>query len=278
MRRTLALAALLALSLPLPVAAQQPRRTPLQSTPTSIFHSTLVANLPTTTTLGKGILQFEISHRFVPPVSRGVNALWGLDGPAEDRLGLSWAPTGRAMVHIERSNLNDNLELGGRIRLAEGTAGGMPVAAAVAAGFAWNTDPPSAPGVVDNETQAYAQLVLDALLGGRFAVDVVPSVLRNPRLEDPDPVTTFSLGLAGQAYVARSVSLFGEWVVSEARPQQEHDAGTFGLELQTRGHFFKLLMTNTVEMNPTQLLAGTPFPFQPNEWRFGFTITRRFGL
>jgi hypothetical protein len=27
-------------------------------------------------------------------------------------------------------------------------------------------------------------------------------------------------------------------------------------------------------MNPTQVLGGTPVDFEPDEWRFGFNLTR----
>ena len=57
-----------------------------------VFHSTQSANLPTTETLRGGNWLFEISHRFSPRISEGVGALWGLDGPVYNRLGLSFAP------------------------------------------------------------------------------------------------------------------------------------------------------------------------------------------
>ena len=71
-----------------------------------------------------------------------------------------------------------------------------------------------------------------------------------------------------------SVSFLTEWIVSEAQAENANDGGTFAVELETRGHFFKIVLTNQTRLNPTQVLGGTPFDFQPDEWRLGFNITR----
>jgi hypothetical protein len=70
------------------------------------------------------------------------------------------------------------------------------------------------------------------------------------------------------------VSLLAEWIVTEERVGLENDAATVGVELETRGHHFKLLLTNQARMNPTQHLGGTATDFEPDTWRFGFNITR----
>ena len=69
-------------------------------------------------------------------------------------------------------------------------------------------------------------------------------------------------------------ALLAEWLMSPERTDLEHDAATFGLEATTRGHVFKLLVTNQARLNPTQALAGSPVEFAPDEWRAGFNITR----
>ncbi|GMV06573.1 MAG: hypothetical protein AMXMBFR53_28490 [Gemmatimonadota bacterium] len=242
--------------------------------PVAVFHATQSANLATAETLRRGEWLFEISHRFLPRVSDGSAALWGLDGPVFNRLGLAYAATDRLMVGVLRTNLADNLELNAKLRFAEGGRESVPFMLALNGGVAWNTGLPDDGGLEDNERQAYVQLVANALLADRFAVGVVPTLLANPRVEDADAGSAFSLGLHGQLYVSEQVSLLGEWLVAEEREGLEHDAGTFGVELETGGHFFKLILTNSARMNPTQFLGGTPFAFEADEWRLGFNVTR----
>ena len=49
---------------------------------------------------------------------------------------------------------------------------------------------------------------------------------------------------------------------------------SFGIEMETGSHFFKLVLTNTTRMNLTQFLGGTPHPLDPDAWRVGFNVTR----
>jgi hypothetical protein len=239
-----------------------------------LFQSHQSANLATTETLRGGNWLFEISHRFAVPMSEGSKELWGIDGPAVIRLGLGFAPTDRVLLGIIRTNNEDNLELNGRARFLEASLGGTPVHLAAAVGGAWNTDPVLSEGAEDNEFQFYAQLVANALIADRLAVGLAPTYLRNPRIRDFETNNTSSLGVYGQWYLGGTFSLLGEWIFSEEIPDLEHDTGTFGLEIRTRGHHFKIVATNQPAINPTQHLAGSPYPFTLDELRLGFNITR----
>ena len=248
-----------------------------------IFHSPQSANLPTAETLPKGQWLFEISHRFFPPVSEGADALWGFDGPVINRLGLAYAASDRVMLGVLRSNLSDNLELNAKARVFEGGSDAVPVMIGLMGGVAWNTEAPTGAGADENESQQYAQLMLNTLLGERLAVGIVPTLLRNPTIEDADSETVFVLGLHGQLYLSDRMSFLAEWIISEDRsgPQhpdpnaQAHDSGSFGIEIETRGHFFKVVLSNQQRLNPTQVLGGTAYEFTPGEWRVGFNIQRK---
>ncbi len=239
-----------------------------------VFHSVQSANLPTAETLAEGTWLFEISHRFLPPVSAGASALWGLDGGGIIRFGLNYSLSDDIMLGLLRTNLEDNLEFNGKFGAYEGGSEALPFKLGVMAGVALNTDPSSVEGAEDNEAQLYGQLMFNVLVGDRLAIGVVPTYLRNPRIRDFDSENAFVLGLHGQVYVTGSLSFLAEWVVSEERAEGENDSGTFGIELETRGHFFKIILTNQTRLNPTQVLGGTPFDFKPDEWRLGFNITR----
>lgn len=276
----LALAATLAAGLaPKPAGGQDrpvnwQRQREATRPPVTVFHATQSANLPTAETLGRGEWLFEISHRFVPPVSGGADVLWGLDGPVVNRLGLAYAVSDRAMLGVLRSNLRDNLEMGGKVRILEGRGDGTAWMVALAGGVAWNTEVPDAPGFDGSETQAYAQGVADVRLGDRLALGLVPTVVRNPRIEDVERATALALGAHAQLHLSTVASVFAEWVATGSRPGQEHDPGTVGIELETGGHFFKLVLTNQTRMNPTQVMGGAPHPFTPRQLRLGFNVTR----
>ncbi|MEJ2204471.1 MAG: DUF5777 family beta-barrel protein [Gemmatimonadota bacterium] len=270
---------LLTLAMPLRADAQDrpagwQRRAEATPIPVTVFHSTQSANLPTAETLRKGEWLFEISHRFLPPVSDGADALWGLDGPIYNRLGLAYAPADRVLVGVSRSNLDDNVELGAKVRVWEGAAASVPVMIALNGAVAWNTEADTLAGAEDNELQAYGQIVLNALLADRVALGVVPTLLHNPRIQEAVSESVFALGLNGQIYLSDHVSVLGEWVLTEERENLVYDPVAVGVELETGGHFFKIVVTNSARMNPSQFLGGAPFEFTPDEWRLGFNVTR----
>jgi hypothetical protein len=239
-----------------------------------IFESHQSANLPTTESLRGGNWLFEISHRFASPLSEGSQAFWGIDGPAWIRLGLAFAPVNGVLLGVIRTNNEDNVELNARARFLEAALGPVPVQVALTAGTAWNTDPILTQGAVDNEFQFYGQLVANTRVWESLALGLAPTYVRNPRIRDLDPENTVSLGVYGQWYLGDTFSLLGEWIFSEKIPDFEHDTGTFGVEIRTRGHHFKIVATNQPAINPTQHLAGSPNPFTLDELRLGFNITR----
>ncbi|MEQ9397641.1 MAG: DUF5777 family beta-barrel protein [Longimicrobiales bacterium] len=244
--------------------------------PVTIFLSDHAANLPTAATLRDGTFQFEISHRFGPPVSEGADALFGFDGPVINRIGLSMGVSDEVTVGVLRSNLSDNLEFNAKARVGQGGGGSMPFMVALKGGLAFNTQLPDAPGIDGSEPQWYGQVILNGKVGSDLAIGVVPTVLGNPDIDAEEKGTTVSVGVNGQLYLTRRTSLLAEWIFSEEQTNRPYDSGTFGVEMRVGGHFFKLVLTNQQFMNPTQHLTGASRKFEPDEWRVGFNITRRF--
>lgn len=262
MRRTLLAAALLTASTPFASAAQD------------VFHSTQAVNLPTAVVMPQGSWLFEISHRFDKEISSGASDFWGLDGPAYNRLGLSYSISDRVALGVLRTNVEDNYDVSLKVGALSGGPDPVAFEVAVLGGVAWSTEVFEVDGAEDNEMQAYGQLIVNALLGERVALGLVPSYLYNPRLEDFDEESAFALGINGQIFLTGAMSFIGEWLLSEEREGQEYDPATFGIEFETRGHFFKLILTNQALLNPTQYLGGTPTKFEADQWRFGFNIQR----
>lgn len=253
---------------------QWQRRVEPTRPPVTLFHATQVMNLPTAGTLAKGEWQFEIAHRFYPAVSEGADAFWGLDGPVNMRLGLGFAPSNRILVTLARSNFMDNWDLQAKVGALETEVGPLPLMLALQAGAAWTTDVADREAGDSGNFQYYGQLILNTMVGDRLALGVVPSYLHNVLLEPVDPVQDLFWGFYGQLYLTRILSVMGELNVGENRGELENNAGAFGIEMETGGHFFKIFLTNSVRLNPSQYLVGTDFPFEPEEWRLGFAITR----
>jgi hypothetical protein len=223
-----------------------------------------------------GELLFEISHRFSPTLSSGPDTFWGLDGPVNNRLGLAVGVHDRVMLGITHSNLDRNLDLSTKVRMAEGTGGATQWMLGLMGGVAINPGPDAFGAFDSRSLQYYVQGILDLRVAEDLALGVVPSVLHNVDPLDSESQTSAGLGLHVQFYINEAVSVLGEWqfVESNSAPAFGRDAGSLGVEFETGGHFFKLLVSNSTRMNPSQFLAGAADSFDPDNWRFGFNITR----
>ena len=69
------------------------------------FKTTRLVDQHTLETVGPRTLDFRISHRFGAINSGSYNA-WGIDGPANIRLGLEYSPNGRFMFGLGRSSFD----------------------------------------------------------------------------------------------------------------------------------------------------------------------------
>lgn len=245
----------------------QRRQAPTQVR-TAPFPATMAVNLPTTETLEAGEFLFEVAHRFNGVIESGSDNFWGLDGGAQMRLALAWAPVDRVMVSLSRSNLDDNLDFGIRGRLFT-REGGIPFAVGVAGGIARNTEVPEG-----TETQLHAAAVVDLALTDRLSLGIVPGIVTNPNVRDPDDENAVFLGGHARLELTDGFSLIGEWVGANDESGADHGSGAFGIELETGGHFFKIVAGNSIRLNPSQAFVGADDPFEAGQLRIGFNIVR----
>lgn len=240
----------------------------------SLFHSTRSLNLPTAETMQKGVFQFDISHRFLPPLSEGTKGLWGLDGPAHIRFALGYAPTNSLMVTLARSNENDNLDLEMKYGGVAIDNDWLPLMLGLVGGASWNTDVAGRTAGDHRNFQFYGQLVANTVVDGRLGIGVVPAFVHNAVVEEADATQTFSLGLYSHYYLSDLLALIAEWNLSESLEGSPHNAASIGFHLETGGHFFKIFLTNATSLNASQFLPGATNAFVADELRLAFNIVR----
>lgn len=244
--------------------------------PLQLFHSTHSIILPTTETLQKGDLEFEVSHRFIPTISDGSKELFGFDGPANIKLGLSYGITDDLICGISRSNVNDNLEFICKYRVFGIRNEIVPVVLAVRGAAVWNTDPIGAGRKASDNSnfQYYGQLILNAMFDNKLGIGIVPSVLYNSDIYNPTKKSSFTFGTNIQYYLATWFSLLAEWNPTVSGYRNLYDSFSFGFELETGGHFFKIIAANNSNLNTSQFLGGSDLDITAKNLRIGFNITR----
>ena len=242
--------------------------------PLQLFHSTHSIILPTTETLQKGDLEFEVLHRFIPTINDGSKELFGFDGPANIKLGLSYGVTNDLVAAVSRSNVNDNLEFIVKYRVFGYDNDLLPFVIGVRGAAVWNTDPRIG-RVGDNRNfQYYTELILNTLINKKLGIGIVPAFLYNSDIYSKDRETSFTLGSIIQYYFSSSFSVLAEWNPTISGYRNLYDSFSFGFELEIGGHFFKIIATNNSALNTSQYLGGSDLAIQGKNLRIGFNITR----
>lgn len=275
--------------LPFLISAQPKweRSAPPKKAGVELFHSTIVANLHTAETLKKGDFQVEISHRFINFISDGYDAFYGLDGPVHIRLALGYGIIDRLTVTLGRSNLLDNLDLQLKYKALELNNKILPSIFTIQGGAAVNTEIPESLGrdKLDGDNfQYYAQLIYNTMLfNKRLGVGVVPSYLYNSDIFNPEKQYTFTLGNYYQFYFNIKWSIWIEYnpiitgyqgPIEFSATEKSYNSLTFGFDVETGGHFFKIFLTNNSRINLSQFLVGADDSARSGDWRIGFVIIR----
>jgi hypothetical protein len=254
-----------------------------------LFHSTETANFPTTETLGKYDFMYEISHRFIPSIKDGYDVYFGLDGPARIRTAIGFGITEDLMVTLGRSNDIDNVDLQFKQRLFEIRNDILPSVLAIRGGISWNTEIPD--GINRSKTdgdnfQYYVQLIYNGmLLDKKLGIGIVPSYLYNSYIFAVEKQYTFTLGTYLQYYINAMWSFWVEYnpiimgyrgVIRLDETGKSHNSLAIGMDIETGGHIFHLILTNNARLNPSQYLVGADRSAGDDMWRLGFGIKRYF--
>lgn len=232
---------------------------------------------------------YEISHRFLPSIKDGYDALYGLDGPARIRFALGYGITDHLMVTLARSNNTDNLDLQIKQRVLQLANNSAPLVISAQGGISWNTEVP--PNIDRNRLDAdnfqfYGQLILNTMLfDKKLGIGIVPSYLYNSFIYAVEKQYSFTLGLYAQYYFNRMWSVWIEYNPTIAgyrgrirldEKGKSYNSLTIGFDIETGGHIFHLLITNNARLNPSQFLVGADRSANEDMWRIGFGILRYF--
>lgn len=253
------------------------KKTAVKPADLELFHSTMVANLPTAEIIKKGELEYEIAHRFLPAVGTE-GAYFGIDGPAHMRMALAYGITNHLLVNLGRSNFEDNVDLRVKYKALQLPSETLPMLLALRGGVAWNTQPVGRDKLDAKNFQYYGQLIVNAMWGQSLAFGVVPSYLYNSHIYCKDTEYSFTIGSYVQYFVSSAWSVFVESNNTVTGYRHSYDSITLGIDLETGGHFFKIFFTNTAAINPSQYIAGADMNYLGSDfkkdWRLGFNITR----
>ena len=251
------------------------------------FKTTRLINFHTLETTGPRTLDFRISHRFGAINSGSYNA-WGIDGPANIRLGLEYSPDGRFMFGIGRTSSEKMVDGFLKFRLLRQTTdGGMPISVTLFAGMyrtALKNQIVNGKDLYENQSSRLSynyQILIGRKFSPSFSLQVMPWFVHYNIV----PNITDANDAYGIAEVARiKFSKRAAFTVEYSQKINKYSNTTYysslgiGLELETGGHVFQVHVTNSFGLVENQYFTHTNTTWNDGGIRLGFNVSRVFTL
>lgn len=277
--------------LPLTLLAQEedllkelPADTPRVEYVAAAFKSTRVIMSHSIEMLPAGVLDFRILHRF-GKINGGISEFFGLDGPANVRLGLDYGLTDNFTAGIGRSGFNKEVDGFLKYRLARQSTGSrnMPFSLVVAGGALVRTAPWPDLRIhpFSDRMSYYLQAIAGRKFSDGFSLQLSPVYLHRNYVEpQTGPNGVFAMGTGARLRLSRRVSLTADYFYVfnlENAPELKNPL-SIGFDIETGGHVFQLHFTNAHGMNEKAFLTQTVSTWGSGEVEFGFNISRVFQL
>lgn len=248
------------------------------------FKGTRIVNLQSVEGKRKGELEFIFSHRF-GRINEGAYTLWGLDD-AYVRLGLEYGITDRLSVSLARTSVDKTFDGYVRYKVLRQARGkkAFPISVTALGNMFYKSSPSNdeAPELSTNDRLAYgAQLVIARKFATNFSFQINPIFIhRNTVEQDYENNDDLALGFGTRYKITKSMAITGEYCLrlNETSNSPYYDAIGIGIDIETGGHVFQLVFTNSRGMFERAVVAETEGDFFNGDIHFGFNISRTFQI
>jgi hypothetical protein len=262
------------------------------------FSSTRIINGHSNEVLKKKELEFIVAHRFgdVAGSDGGVQNFYGFDNASDVRFAFEYGISDKFMTGIGRSKGTGTPYksiVDGFLKykiLEQKTKGKMPISlTAVTSGFLSYAKASTDISKVNHYPKfahriAYStQLILAHKFGSRASIALLPTLVHRNYVGTFDQNDMFSIGIAGNIKLTKNWGLIAEYYqnVNEKTATDRsmyHNSLSAGIEWLTNGHTFHFNFTNAKGFGEAQFIPLTDSDWLKGQWRFAFSISRKFKL
>ncbi len=250
---------------------------PLKTPVNFAFKTTRVVNLQSVETLGEGVFDFKIQHRF-GALNTGASNAFGLD-LATIRIGGEYGLTPKVTLGLGRSPVEKTVDGYAKIKWVQQMhGGGSPVSVLTVASAAYrNQNYTAEPSTV--ERLAYVgQVIVGRKFSEKLSVQVVPSVVHYNWVNVAVPNTQFALGVGMRHKLTMRSSLNLEWIPVLSDKGMFYNSFSIGMDVETGGHVFQMGFTNSIGLSENLFLTRNTTQWNNAGIRFGFNMSRVFTL
>jgi hypothetical protein len=253
---------------------------------TATFKSTRIINGHSIERMPPGQLDFRISHRF-GTLNSGAYNLYGLD-QSNVHFSLEYGILNWLMVGVGRGTYEKTFDGFTKFTLLRQSSGAkiMPVSVSLFTSVALNSlkwSDAARTNYFSSRLSYVGQILVARKINQSFSVQLTPSyVHRNMVATELDPNDLWAMGAGGRMKLSKRISLNAEYYYL-ANPrtymsQPVYNPLSVGVDIETGGHVFQLLFTNSLAMIDKGFIGETSGRWSKGDIHFGFNISRVFTL
>jgi hypothetical protein len=253
--------------------------------PVRLFETSILIDNQTVTTPFKGMLEFEIHHRF-GTVNNGLTDLYGLWGPANIRLGLNYAITDRLMIGAGTAKNYRAQDLAVKYALfRQNSSGSMPVSVTLYGNMGINCLSEENFGPAHDWREIhrlsyFTQVLVARKFGEKLSLQVAPTFIWLNAVEEgyKNANYGFSAGAKYNVFGSHNIIMEYDQLLNKMENEDFNPKPqfAFGWEISTATHAFQIFFANYKD-----ILGQYNFVYNQNSisdfnYLLGLNITVRF--
>jgi len=253
--------------------------------PVRIFETSILIDNQTVATPFKGMLEFEIHHRF-GTVNNGIDDLFGLWAPSNIRLGLNYGITDKLMVAVGTAKNYLAQDVAVKYALLQQTSSGsVPVSLSFYGNMALNlldqnTFGPSEDWREIHRLSYFTQILVARKFGEKFALQVAPTFIWLNAVEVGYKNANYGISAGARYNFAGSHSIIAEYdqLFNKQENEELNPVPQFaiGWEIGTATHAFQLFFANYKDILGQYNFVYNQNSISDGEYLIGLNVTVRF--
>lgn len=246
------------------------------------FKALQIGNLQSTKVVDKGDLYMVVAHRF-GSVNDGIREFYGLD-QANTKIQLLYGISPKLQLGVSRDSYEKTYSGTAKMKLYR-QSDKMPVNIALYGSMDINTllRKSQYPGLKFFDRFAYTtQALVSRRFSEKLSLELAPIYVRQ-NLQDlnftkAQTYNQFLLGIGGRYKFTKRMSINLDYAYNFSKNKNSlyKNPLTIGVDIETGGHVFQLLFTNSRASNDAAFLTETLGDWSKGNISFGFNIVRVF--
>ena len=243
------------------------------------FKAMKVVNNQSTKLAGKGDLYLYVGHRF-GAVRGGISSLFGLDY-ANTKIEMLYGLFNEVQVGFSRESFKKTYNLHVKYGIKR-QANNFPVSVVGYNSINLDTslDENVYPNLNYNERYVYiSQLLISRRFSDKFSLQLSPSVIKHNFLtSQAETDYNYVLNTGSRLKISKrsSFNIDYSYHLNRLKNSSEKNVLSLGVDMETGGHVFQLLFSNTQASDEAGVLTGAEGDWLKGDVYFGFNILRVF--